>query len=259
MEPRVIVITGASSGIGAALARKLASKGHALVLAARRESELRAVATECGERALPIVADVCRQSEVEAIRDRAINAFEGVDVWINNAGRGIGRKVMELSEEDLDEMMAVNFKSAWYAMQAIVPHFQARGRGHIINVSSLLGRVPLAPIRSAYGAAKHALNALTANLRLELRAEYPNIHVTTVSPGVVATDFGKKSVGGGPDSRSLPNAQPASEVAEVIAQVIEAPRTDVYTRPMYKQLIERYYAADDLATVEGQPPFAGPR
>jgi len=88
----------------------------------------------------------------------ALAKFGHIDVWVNNAGRGISRLVSELTDEDIDEMMLVNVKSALYGMQAVLAHFGERGSGRIINVSSMLGRVPFAPIRSAYPASKHALN-----------------------------------------------------------------------------------------------------
>jgi NAD(P)-dependent dehydrogenase (short-subunit alcohol dehydrogenase family) len=164
-----------------------------------------------------------------------------IDVWVNNAGRGISRKTAELTDDDIDEMISANVKSALYGMQAVLPHFAARGRGQIVNVSSLLGRMPLAPIRSAYCAAKHALNALTATLRADLKVDSPGVVVTLVSPGVVATEFGNKALGGGMDSRAIPGAQPADEVAAVIADAIEQRREDVYTRPEYQQAVLRYY------------------
>ena len=172
-------------------------------------------------------------------------------MWINNAGRGINRPVSQLTDADFDDMMQVNVKSALYGMQTVLPHFKARKEGHIINVSSLLGRVPLAPFRSAYNASKHALNALTANLRMELSREFPQIHVTTL-PGVVATDFGTSALHGGPDSRMIPNAQPVAEVAAALAEVIAKPRADVYSRESYKAQIVAYYSADDMAAVETQ-------
>jgi len=119
--------------------------------------------------------------------------------------------------------------------------------------------VPYVPWRSAYSAAKHALNALTASLRLELRSEYPEIHVSTVSPGVVATEFGVHALGGGPDSRTLPGSQPVEEVAETIAAVIERPRADTYTQPGHRQMVVDYFAAEDMGEVESQPPFLTPR
>ncbi|HXH37882.1 MAG TPA: SDR family oxidoreductase, partial [Thermoanaerobaculia bacterium] len=135
-----IVITGASAGIGAAIARRLGRDGgNKVVLAARRVELLREVAAECGPDAIAVAADVTLRNDVERLRDEAIAAFGGVDVWINNAGRGISRSVLDLTDADLDEMMLVNVKSALYGMQAIVPHFIERGHGHLINISSFLG------------------------------------------------------------------------------------------------------------------------
>jgi len=259
MKDQVIVITGASSGIGAALAELVGGKGARPVLLARREKELGEVASRSGPEALPLVVDVTRREEVTRAVETALARFARIDVWVNNAGQGITRLVSELTDDDFDDMMRVNVKSALYAMQAVLPHFRERGRGHVINVSSMLGRVPIAPVRSAYSAAKHALNALTANLRMELREQHPGIVISSVHPGVVATDFGRKARYGGPDSRQFPGAQPVEEVAGVIAELIESPRADVYTRPGARQLVVDYYAAEDMGQREQEPPFAAPR
>jgi NADP-dependent 3-hydroxy acid dehydrogenase YdfG len=250
MQDKVIVITGASAGIGASLAKLVGSQGARVVLLARREPELKAAAAEAGAQALPIVADVTRRADIERAVGAAIERFGHIDVWVNNAGRGITRAVSELTEEDVDEMFLVNVKGPLYCMQAVLPHFRQRGRGQIINISSMLGRVPAFHLRSAYSAAKHALNALTANLRMELRSAFPEIMVTTVSPGVVATEFGLSARHGGADSRKLPQAQPVEEVAQVIASAIESPRADVYTLPGAQKMVVGYYAAPDMAAAE---------
>jgi NAD(P)-dependent dehydrogenase (short-subunit alcohol dehydrogenase family) len=255
LKDKVIVITGASSGIGAALAERVGGKGAKTALLARREKELRETAARCGPESLPLVADVTRRAEVRRAVQTVLDRFGRVDVWVNNAGIGISRLVSELTDEDFDDMMLINVKSALYCVQAVLPHFKERGSGHIINVSSMLGRVPFAPLRSAYSAAKHALNSLTANLRMELRASHPGIVVTSVLPGVVATDFGNKARYGGVDSRQIPGAQTVDEVAVVIADVIENPRADVYTRPGARELIASYYAAEDMGKREEEPPF----
>jgi NADP-dependent 3-hydroxy acid dehydrogenase YdfG len=257
MKDRVIVITGASSGIGAALARSLASRGANVALLARRARELGEVAATCGPSSLAIVADVTQRGDIARALDAAIAHFGHVDVWVNNAGRGISRLVSELTDDDLDEMWRVNVKSVLYGMQAVLPHFRERGQGHIINVSSMLGRVPFAAIRSAYSASKHAMNSLTANLRMELAAKYPAIHVSCVHPGVVTTEFGMKALHGGIDSRVFPGAQSPEEVAAVIASTIEKPRADVYTRPEGQKVVVSYYAADDMAEAENA--FGPPR
>lgn len=251
MESKVIVITGASDGIGAVLARRLGAQGHALVLAARREVELNGVAAGAGDHVLTVPTDVTRRAEVETLRDRALERFGHVDVWVNNAGRGIGIRVMDLTDENLDEMFEVNLRSALYGMHAIVPHFQTRGRGHLINVSSVLSRVPSATFRSAYSAAKAALNSLTANLRMDLHAGYPNIHVSLVMPGPVSTGFAANALGGTPASGSgtrLSIAQTADEVAEVMVELIEHPVPELYTNPVSAGMVARYY--QDVAAFE---------
>ncbi|MEP7325359.1 MAG: SDR family oxidoreductase [Gemmatimonadota bacterium] len=247
----VVVITGASSGIGAALAHHLGGRGDRLVLAARREEELSRVARDSSAEALPVVTDVRHRDQVERLRDQAIARFEKVDVWINNAGRGVGYKVMELSEADFDEMIAVNVKSALFGMQAIVPHFIERQQGHLINVSSYLSRVPAVSFRSGYNAAKHALNALTANLRMDLRREYPRIHVSLVMPGLVDTEFQKNALGGTPIP-PLPGGpiqpQTADEVAAAIVALIDTPQAEIYTNPAQREMVQRYFA--DVAKFE---------
>jgi short-subunit dehydrogenase len=169
---------------------------------------------------------------------------------VNNVGRAITRPVSELTDEDIDQMMAVNVKTALYGMQAAVAQFRRQGHGHLINISTMLGRVPIVPVRSAYSASKHFLNSLTANLRMEL-ASTP-IRVSLVSPGVVATDFGLNALHGGVDSRALPFAQSAEKVAELVLDVIDNPRADTYTQPDARKQVAAYYGAEDLAAYEAQ-------
>jgi NADP-dependent 3-hydroxy acid dehydrogenase YdfG len=246
MSSNVVVITGASSGIGAALAERLARDGMQVALVARRAEALAEVVARCGGEALAVVADMTVRTDAERAVSEALARFGHVDVWINNVGRGISRAATELTDDDIDDMMRVNVKSALYGMQAVLPHFTSRGRGHLINVSSVLGRRPMTPYRSAYNGAKHFLNALTANVRDDLAAAHPGIAVSLVSPGVVRTEFGLRAVHGGPDSRTLPNSQSAEEVAEVIAGVIASRAPDVYTRAGVKQMVLGYL--DELTT-----------
>src|SRR4051812_3668132 len=228
MKDKVIVITGASAGIGAALAETVARRGaKGIVLTARRLPELQTVAQKLGDSALVVPADVTQRDQNDLIRDRALARFGQIDVWINNAGRGISRLVSQLTDADIDDMMTVNLKSVLYGIQAVLPHFKERKSGHIITVSSGLSRFPFAPQRSAYSASKAAVNLLMASLRIELRDEYPDIHTTTVLPGVVATEFGTNALHGGVDNKRLPGAQPVDEVANVIADAIEKPIAEV--------------------------------
>jgi len=239
---KVIVITGASAGIGAAAAELLASQGMSVVLVARRKDALDAVTARCGDRARPIVADVKQRDAVRRIVHETVARLGGIDVWINNVGQGITQMPSQLTDDDIDSMVAVNIKTALYGMQEVLPHFKERNAGHIINVSSMLGRMPAAVFRSAYCGAKHFLNALTAVFRDELKETHPGIQVSLVSPGVVRTEFGLNAMHGGPDSRTLPYSQSAEEVAAVIAGVIETRETEVYTRQGARDLVADYYA-----------------
>ncbi len=243
MSNIVAVITGASTGIGAATAERLAAEGASVALVARRADALAAVAARCGDRAHPIVADVTDRAQVARVLREAIGRFGHIDVWINNVGQGITRPPSQLTDEDLDQMMTVNVKSALYGMQEVLPHFKERGRGHVINVSSMLGRMPAAVFRSAYNGAKHFLNALTANFRDEVHATHPDIQCSLVSPGVVYTDFGLNARHGGPDSRSIAEGQTAEEVAAVIVSVVHSRKADVYTRRGARQRVLDYLGA----------------
>jgi short-subunit dehydrogenase len=138
-------------------------------------------------------------------------------------------------------------------MQAITPHFIERGRGHVINVSSFLGRVPVATPRSAYNAAKAALNALTANVRVDLKRTHPEVYVSLVMPGLVSTDFAKNARGStGPMPAAAIGSpmkpQTPEEVAAIIADVIDRPAAEVYTNPASAALAARYF--DDISRFE---------
>jgi len=253
---RNVVITGASRGIGAAVARELAGRGDNLVLAARTREGLEAAASASPNgRVHSVTADVTQRGDVEHIRDEAFRVFGHVDVWINNAGRGIVRPVLELTDEDVDEMIAINVKSALYGMQAIAPHFMERGRGHIINMSSFLARVPVATPRSAYSAAKAALNSLTANVRVDLHRTHPGINVSLVMPGLVMTEFARHaraSTGSQPPGAigSPMKPQTAEEVASIVAELLDQPVAEVYTNPASRDVAARYVA--DVALFESE-------
>lgn len=239
-----VVITGASGGIGAALAERLTSNGMRVVIVARRATELAEVAARCGGRALPIVADVTNRETVADVVDEAVEHLGHIDVWVNNVGRGISRLAIETTDADIDEMMRINVKSALYGMQEVLPHFKERGEGHIINVSSMLGRIPLAPMRAAYTASKHFLNALTANFRDDVRATHPNIQVSLVSPGIVATDFAANAINGSEGTQSQGNIQQPDAIAAVIAEVIQSRKSDVYTFPGAREMVVQYYSTE---------------
>ncbi|MDE1857976.1 MAG: SDR family oxidoreductase [Thaumarchaeota archaeon] len=245
MADRVVVITGASSGIGAALARQLGKRGERVVLGARRGELLRKVAAESGPDALAVVTDVTKRAEVERLRDEAIKKFGRVDVWVNNAGSSITRNTEAITDEDARMIFDVVVMSVLYGVQSILPHFKARGEGHIVNVSSFLGRVPLIPYRSIYSACKSAVNVLSANLRMDLGASYPRIRVSVVMPGIVDTPYhevagpGLKVRAGG--YLGTTRVESADEVASKIVEVIDRPVAEAYTSPSSIGLVESYF------------------
>jgi len=246
MERRTAVITGASSGIGAAVARRLGAEGWNVVLAARRPRDLETVASQSGGHSLAVVTDVTRRADLENLLQETLEAFGRLDVWINNAGLGIGRKILDVTEDEFYEILAINLKSVFYGIQIVIPYFQQRGEGHLINVSSFLGRVPLVSFRSVYSAAKAAVNILTANLRMDLKPSHPGIHVSLVMPGTVLTDFAKNALGGSPDLRPSSGRSPIvpqtpEEVAERIRELIESPKAELYTNPAAPEIVSRYY------------------
>ena len=256
------MVTGASSGIGAALARKLGERGDCVVLGARRGDLLRKVASESGPDALAVVTDVTRRAEVEHLRDEAIRRFGHIDVWVNNAGRGFTAAVDALSDADVRMIFDIVVMSTLYGMQAVLPHFKERGRGHIVNVSSFLGRVPLLSYRSIYSASKSAVNVLSANLRMDLMEKHPEIHVSVVMPGVVDTPYhevagpGLKVRAGG--FLGPTRVESAEEVAAKIIEVIDAPKAETYTNPSSAELVGAYYKdvgafEEDLARRRKQP------
>jgi NADP-dependent 3-hydroxy acid dehydrogenase YdfG len=154
-------------------------------------------------------------------------------------------------------MIAINVKSVLYGMQAIAPHFMERGRGHIINMSSFLARVPVATLRSAYSAAKAAVNSLTANVRVDLHRTHPGINVTLVMPGLVATEFARHARGStGPippgAAGSSMKPQTADEVAVIVAGVIDQPVPEVYTNPASQAVAARYVADVALFELEAE-------
>lgn len=253
-DSRVILITGASDGIGRAFALLAAQSGARLALVARRRDKLNEVVQEVGgpTQAVAIVANVTRRSEVRRAVAQAVDVYGRIDVIVNNVGRGISRSPSELTDADLDEMMTINVKSALYGMQEVLPHFRAAGHGHIINVSSTLGRRPSVLPRCAYSASKHFLNALTANFRDELAQTQPGVTVSLVSPGLTYTAFGTASLHGGVDSHALPGGQPAHAVAAVIMHVVETRQADVYTTAGHKAQVGAYL--DELSSDPPLPP-----
>ena len=184
----VVAITGASSGIGRATARLLATRGYAVVLGARREDVLAALASElndAGGRAAYRATDVTRRADLEALVAHAVERFGRLDALVNHAGIGPISRFDALRVEDWDAMIDVNLRGTLYGIAAALPVFARQGRGHVINVISTAG-LKILPTMGVYAATKNAVRTATEALRQEAG---PNLRVTEVSPGAIATDF----------------------------------------------------------------------
>ena len=191
MSDPVLLITGASSGIGAATARAAAEQGYRLVLAARREHDLERLAGELGgeERARAVRCDVTEWDQVEALAAAAIDAFGSVDAVFANAGFGAARGFLEESPEQWRSMVLTNVLGVALTIRATLPHLLERGTGHFLITGSVAGRRALPG--SLYSATKWAVTALGEALRQELRSMHDNqrIRVTLIEPGMVDTPF----------------------------------------------------------------------
>ena len=186
---KIIVITGASSGLGEASARLLSAEGATVVLGARRVERIQALADELvakGARALALATDVTERTQVSALIDAAVQTFGRIDVLINNAGLMPQSPLDRLKVDDWDQMIDVNIKGVLYGIAAALPHMQRQKAGHIINVSSVAGH-KVGPGGAVYSATKHAVRALSEGLRQEVKAW--NIRSTIISPGAVATEL----------------------------------------------------------------------
>ncbi|HYN15926.1 MAG TPA: SDR family NAD(P)-dependent oxidoreductase [Terriglobales bacterium] len=197
MDPRgkVVVITGASMGIGEALARAFVHEDCKVVLSSRDPARLEAARARVGapDRTLAIACDVRNREEIDSLLGLALHNFGRVDIWINNAGFGLQDSVAAMDMRACRDMFDTNLFGAIECMQAVVPVMKRQGGGMIINVSSVAGHIPL-PYSAAYSATKFAMNAIGKGARMELRAS--GVHVMTVCPGTIATNFRENTVKG---------------------------------------------------------------
>lgn len=202
MDPRnrVVIITGASAGIGAAAARTFAAAGARLVLAARSPMPLEQLAAELPGRPLVVPADVADAEQCRALVARTLAELGRVDILINNAGVGLAGPVSSLDPADLQQALAVNLLGPLYLLQAVVPPMRAQKQGQIINVSSVLAAQTL-PYLGGYAGAKAALERLSEALRMELLGT--GVAVTVVRPGTTRTDFRAKRLGSGGERRRV--------------------------------------------------------
>lgn len=190
LNDKVALVTGASSGIGAATALKLAAHGAKVGLAARRLERLEALAERiaaAGGQAMPIAMDVVDPASVQAGAKRLADAHGGIDILFNNAGLMPISDIASLKTDEWNRMVNVNVKGLLHATAAVLPYMQRQGRGHIVNTSSIAGR-KVFPGLSVYCATKHAVTAFSEGLRLEVAKKH-NIRVTCIQPGAVDTEL----------------------------------------------------------------------
>jgi short-subunit dehydrogenase len=228
----VIVITGASSGIGKAAALEFARNGARLVLAARRANALEETAEECrgvGARALAIPTDVTEEEQVRELARRAVEAHGRIDVWVNNASVGAAGPFEEIPAHAFRRVMETNFFGYVHGARAALPIFKRQGKGTLINNASMVARIP-EPYFSAYVASKHAVLGLGGSLRQELFLEgMKDVHVCTVMPSAIDTPFFQHSANyTGRAMKVPPPVYPASMVAEAMVSCAEKPRREFF-------------------------------
>jgi NADP-dependent 3-hydroxy acid dehydrogenase YdfG len=186
---KIVVITGASSGLGEATARLLSAEGATVVLGARRADRLQTLVAELtqrGGKAIALTTDVTQRDQVSKLVDTAVEKFGRIDVLINNAGLMPQSLLERLHVEEWDRMIDVNIKGVLYGIAAALPHMKRQKAGHIINVSSVAGH-KVGPGGSVYSATKHAVRVISEGLRQEVKSY--NLRTTIISPGAVATEL----------------------------------------------------------------------
>ncbi|CAM4002612.1 SDR family oxidoreductase [Vreelandella rituensis] len=242
INAKVVIITGASSGLGEAAAHRLAKGGAKLVLAARREDRLKALADQINEQggdAIYRVTDVTKREQVEALAQAAKDTYGRIDVLINNAGVMPLSPLNRLKVDEWEQMVDVNIKGVMYGIAAVLPTMREQHSGHVINLSSVAGHVVF-PAAAIYCATKFAVKALSEGLRQESNGE---IRSTNISPGAIATELtttisDDKTAQGVNELYEM--AIDADAIARAIAFAIEQPAdvdvNELIIRPTQQQL-----------------------
>jgi NAD(P)-dependent dehydrogenase (short-subunit alcohol dehydrogenase family) len=238
LRGKVVVITGASSGIGRDAAIRFSHHGAHVVLAARRFEALQAAKDEIeagGGHALAVPTDVTVRSQVEWLLGAALEHFGRTDIWVNCAGVGMVAWFSDTTEEEFRRIFEVNVMGTFHGCQVALQQMYRQQSGHIINVSSLAGRFAL-PLNGAYAASKHAVNAIGQSLGREL--EGSRIRVSTIMPSLTETPFFEAMISKLPGrGRSIVTAMPVGRVGEAIVRCALRPREQVVVAPMGRWLI----------------------
>ncbi|MUL41983.1 SDR family oxidoreductase [Streptomonospora sp. PA3] len=250
VKDRVVVITGASSGIGRATALALAGKGASVVLAARREEALEEVARQCrsrGGQALAVPTDVTDPEAVEALARRAADRFDGIDVWVNAAAVTMFGRFSEVPLKDFRRVVDTNLMGYVHGARAALPYLRDRRKGVLVNVSSLLG-VIAQPYTHAYCATKSGIRGLSSSLRQELRLEgASNVHVCSVLPPTIDTPIFEQAANyTGRRVHAMPPIYTPEHVAHIIVGLVRVPRREAAVGPG-RGLIALHKAAPGLS------------
>lgn len=233
VRDKVVIVTGASSGIGRESAILFAKKGAVVVVTARREDQLRELAGEiesAGGRVMVHPGDITDESLCNDLVDRVVKTYGQVDVLLNNAGYGARSSITSIPTAEIIRMFQVNVFGYFYMARAVIPHMVHQGSGHILNVSSMIVEYP-GPHSAYYTSTKAAIVGWSRSMRVEL--EPLGVKVTEVYPGFTATDFfvAEKDYTGRPSGQggmSVPGTQSPAKVAQSIVHAVEHPVADVY-------------------------------
>ncbi len=241
LSGKVAVITGASMGIGEALARLFVEEGAAVVMTSRDQARLEAARARVGhpDRTLALTCDVRNREEIDRVRSLTVHNFGRLDIWVNNAGHGLNDSVEMMERDAYRHMFDTNLFGAIDGMQAAIPTMKQQGGGTIINISSAAGHIPL-PFAAAYSATKFALNAIGKAARMELRGS--GVNVLTVCPGYIATDFHINKTPGR-DPRRLDDTRKGATVETVARDVLDGylkGKREIYT-PWYYWFAAKFY------------------
>jgi len=276
-EGKVAVITGASSGIGAALTHLLAAEGARIVLAARRIDRLQEVVSSARSgNHLVVQCDVTNKEEAEELIHRTVRENGRIDFLINNAGRGHFASVEDTTDEMIANMFSVNVFSLWYTTRPALQYMKRQGNGHIINIASMAGKLGF-PYNSAYVAAKHACVGFTHALRQELAET--GIHASVVCPAGVLTDWANVTEGGsmlpmfsesGPIIKKIAAQRGVSlppiegllspeAVAEKIVECMRHPVAEVYTHKGAREFVVLASGHREMAEAHQLPVVLGER